>query len=291
MATRAAYAEKLVFTESEDGLPLEGAVIAPANSEPANIAVVWIHGGASNFYQRHYISIGRELAGRGFPFIPGNTRGHDGFALLWRGDEVVAGGGSFERFDESPHDVAPWIDVAMGLGARGVVLAGHSLGASKAVYYQAVQQDARVLGLIAASPVVQWPSNPERVALAEQMVQEGRGEELLPRAEGTPKWNIVSAQMVATRDQVIRHVFDSDVKEPDVAQILCPLLVLYGADEEDFDADWLETIRTNARSASRVDIQMIDGAGHEFSGQEGRVARLIQSWIESRVTDGSQLRT
>src|SRR5579872_7175313 len=93
-----AYKESLVFTESGDGLPLEGAVIAPAAPGGADLAIVWIHGGASKFYERHYVAVGRELAARGYTFVTGNNRGHDAFTLLLRGDEVVLGGASFERF-------------------------------------------------------------------------------------------------------------------------------------------------------------------------------------------------
>jgi alpha-beta hydrolase superfamily lysophospholipase len=271
--------DKLVFTKSRDGLPLEGAVIAPEGSQGADLAVVWIHGGASKFYERHYVTIGRELAIRGYPFLTGNTRGHDAFTLLWRGDEVIPAGGSFERFDEAPRDIAAWVDFAMTLGVRGVVLAGHSLGASKVVYYQAQQEDPRVQGLVAASPAVGWQSHPERVALAERMVDEGHGEDLLPHLEGSPRWNIVSAQMVLTREQIIRHAFDSDSRAPFIGDVKCPLLVLYGADE-DVDEEWLETLRRNARSTTRVDIQMVDGAQHEYAGREHRVAQIMDAWME-----------
>lgn len=280
--THRGHQETLVFAESRDGFPLAGAIIAPAGTTQTDLAVVWIHGGASKFYERHYIRIGRALAARGHPFVAGNTRGHDGFTLLWRGDEVIPAGGSFERFEESGHDLTAWIDVTMELDVRGVILAGHSLGASKVVYYQAYHEDPRVLGLIAASPLVGWQSNPERVALAEQMVREGLGQALLPHLKGSPPWNIVSAQMVLSRDRVIRHTFDSDTRTPDIAHIRCPLLVLYGADEA-VDPDWLETLRVNARSASRIDIQLVEGAGHEYAGQEERVASLIAEWMENGV--------
>jgi pimeloyl-ACP methyl ester carboxylesterase len=285
-----AHTETLVFTESSDGLPLEGILMRPTAMASSAVAVVWIHGGAAKFCEQHYIGIGRELAARGYPFISGNTRGHDGFTLLWRGDEVIAGGSSFERFDESPRDLSAWIDRAMDLGVRGVVLAGHSLGASKVVYYQARHNDPRVLGLIAASPIVGWQSNPERVSLAEQMVREGRGEDLLPHLEGSPRWNIVSAQMVLTRDQVIRHTFDSDERSPDIAQVDGPLLVLYGT-EEMVDPGWLETLRANTRSSVHTDIQLVEGAGHEYAGQERQVAALIAAWITSRIFHHEPTRT
>ncbi len=275
------YRERLVFTETSDALPLEGLVIAPAQSS-SNLAIVWIHGGAAKFYDRQYVEIGRGLASRDYTFVAGNTRGHDGFTLLWRSDGIMLGGGAFERFDEAPRDIAAWVDLAMEFGVRGVVLVGHSLGASKVVHYQAAQQDTRVLGLIAASPVPGWPSNPQRALLAEQMVRKGRGEELLPHLEGTPPWNIVSAQTVHSREEVIRHTFDSDARSPDIAQVRCPLLILYG-EEEMVDPAWLETLRANAQSAASVDTEVVERTGHEYAGQEGQVTAVIADWIGIRV--------
>lgn len=285
-AMQKSYRETLVFTESTDGVPLEGALIAPEDGMSRDLAIVWIHGGASKFYERHYVHIGRELASRGYAFLTGNTRGHDAFTLLWRGGEAVPAGGSFERFDEAPRDITAWVNFAMTLGVRGVVLAGHSIGASKVAYYQGGQRDSRVKGLVAASPIVGWQAHPERVALAEQMVADGLGEDLLPHLEGTPRWNIVSAQMVLTRDQIIRHAFDSESEEPSIARVLCPILVLYGAGEE-VGSDWLEKLRENSRSTSHIDFQIVEGAQHEYAGQERDVAELITGWMEQRLTESS----
>jgi hypothetical protein len=82
--------ERLVFTESTDGLPLEGAVLSPDRAE-RDVAIVWIHGSASKFCERHYIAPGRKFAALGYVFLTGNTRGHDGFSIFWRGDDVVPG--------------------------------------------------------------------------------------------------------------------------------------------------------------------------------------------------------
>jgi pimeloyl-ACP methyl ester carboxylesterase len=271
------YVERLGFTESSDGLPLEGAVMSPDGAQN-DLAIVWIHGGASKFCERHYIALGRRLATRGYLFLTGNTRGHDGFSIFWRSDEVVLGGSSFERFEECPRDISAWIDFALQVPCEGVILAGHSLGASKVAYYQASKQDERVRALVAVSPPAGWQSNTERVALADRMVSEGRGEDLMPELEGAPKWNIVSAQMIASREAVLRHAFDSDSKIPYIGRLRCPLLITYGSDEE-VEASWLDTVRNNA--GARVDTGIVQGAGHDYAGQEAELADLLVGWIGS----------
>lgn len=274
------YEEQLLFTRATDDVPLEGALISPAGHRSKDLGVVWIHGGASKFYEPHYVAIGREMARRGYSFLTGNTRGHDGFTLLWRGDQPTPSGGSFERFDESPRDLSAWLDVASASGLQGVVLAGHSMGAAKVVYYQALKQDSRVHGLVAVSPPIPWPPLPDRISLAKGMVEEGRGQELLPHLEGTPPWNIVSAQLVLTREEVARHAFDSDSQTPWVAQIQCPLLVLYGG-AEGVEPNWLETIRANAAPAGPIDMRIVEGADHEYGGHEKAVAEVLAEWINT----------
>src|SRR5436190_17781850 len=178
------HREEIVYVTTEDGITLAGVAMRPSREPaPGSVAVVWVHGLTGTFYGRAGIRIGRDLAGRGIPFVAGNNRGHDFGFVLGPGPDGQArlGGGGWELFSESPADVAAWVECAAGLGVRGVLLAGHSLGALKVGYYQALRQDPRVLGVAACSP----PGGANRlepalVAEAERMVAEGRGRDLLP---------------------------------------------------------------------------------------------------------------
>ena len=71
------YSEELVFTNSEDDLLLEGAVIRPAAGAAKNTAVIWVHGLTGRFYGPMIVRVGRVLAGLGYAFVTGNNRGHD----------------------------------------------------------------------------------------------------------------------------------------------------------------------------------------------------------------------
>src|SRR3954466_14660712 len=170
------YSEEIVYTNTPDGLVLEGVVIRPTTAAPRPIPVIWIHGLTGRFYAPTEILISRDLAAEGYPFVSGNNRGHDFGARIRRtdGESVLAGGG-WERFDESPHDVDAWISCAASLGFERVVVIGHSLGALKAAYYQALRQDRRVAGLVAASAALPAARpDPALVKLAERMEAEGR---------------------------------------------------------------------------------------------------------------------
>jgi len=58
------HTEELVYVNAEDGLPLEGALIQPADPEPHPVAIVFVHGLTSKFYSRSMITLGRHLAER-----------------------------------------------------------------------------------------------------------------------------------------------------------------------------------------------------------------------------------
>ncbi len=286
------YTDELVYTESEDGIILAGLVIRPGTQAAKTVAVVWIPGFSINFYHPSFIAIGRELAGLGNAFIIGNNRGHDIGANLWKKQEDADGmsrtyGGAFwERFEESPRDVAAWIDFAMNLGFQGVALVGHSFGAKKVVYYQAGSQDPRILGLVVASTPIAPPEvDPELVTLAERLVAEGRGEELLP-------WETfesfftgpLSAQTYLSR---VPDVFGVNTPHAEIAKIRCPLLLCCGTNESDDPALSLETVqahemvRRKAVAASRVDIALFEGANHGYDNHEREVAEAMALWIDT----------
>jgi pimeloyl-ACP methyl ester carboxylesterase len=279
------YTEELAYVERQDGLGLEGAVIHPIGIETKPVAIMWIHGNTSRFYDLPYIEIGREMAALGYTFITSNTHGHDIVSPMWgREGELTPGGACWERFDETPMDLAPWIDLAIEGGAKGVVLVGHSFGANKVVYYQAAQQDPRVLGVACASGDVKWKADPDRLALAEQMEAEGHTGEVLPYLEAA--WYQMSARTFLSRARIAQHIFSSDTQTPYIAHVHCPVLAFYGTNEEWCGtADDLEMIRRNATNAQSVDTHLIEGADHVYWGQAANTARLIAEWVEGLVVE------
>src|SRR5262249_9097688 len=131
----------LVHTETEDGLQLYGSLTQPA-SERTKLVAILIHGFGANFYFDPYLKLAEALAGRGQSLLIGNARGHDFGTLLQPSTRAAyLGGAAWERLEESPYDIAAWIDFAERSGFAGVALAGHSVGAVKVTAYQAGKQD------------------------------------------------------------------------------------------------------------------------------------------------------
>jgi pimeloyl-ACP methyl ester carboxylesterase len=278
------HREKLVYTESEDGYLLEGAVFTPADGGRGKLPVVWMHGFTGRFYEQHTVAIGRRLAARGHVFVTGNSRGHHLGANVvnLRGGEHMHGGAWWEQFDEAPLDYAGWIGFTAGLGFAKVVLVGHSLGAMKAVYYMGTRGDDRVAGLVSASGPLRiherMRESPERLRLAEGMVAEGRGRELLPN-DGVSLPG--SAQTLAARARVGMDVYGLDAADAPVSKVRCPILFVLGSEEPGIAVEGdLPTLRANAGAASRVDTLYLPGANHVYTGHERGVADGIADWVE-----------
>jgi pimeloyl-ACP methyl ester carboxylesterase len=282
------YIEELVHIEATDGVELAGAIIRPTTAAVQPLPIVWIHGFTGRFYEPHALAIGRRLAERGYVFVTGNNRGSDyGTMLHVRArQEERLGGAAWEKLDESPRDVAAWIDYTVRLGFPGVALVGHSLGGMKSTYYMATEQDPRVKGLVNASGPVWRFIGPakaavERQAQAERLVEEGRGRELLlPFAADVS--STVSAQMVAGGAYFREVLFGQNGRPPAVALLRCPVFAFIGSEESWLgvpdDLDWF---KATAVAAPRCETQYFEGADHLYTGHEREVADAIGDWVAS----------
>jgi pimeloyl-ACP methyl ester carboxylesterase len=214
------------------------------------------------------------------PFVSGNNRGHDfGSPLGWVGNEAIRGGVGWEDFEQSPMDVASWVDFMAGLDVQGVALIGHSFGAPKVTYYQAQRQDARVLGLGIASTSLRQRVDPTVVSLAERMAAEGRGDEPLPWGSHP---SIIGFPTFSARTYLIRaripDLYGLDSADPLLARVRCPIFACYGSDDIGGAAE-LEIIRRNATSAARVETVIFEGANHGYETREPAVAAALGRWV------------
>jgi pimeloyl-ACP methyl ester carboxylesterase len=276
------FTEKVVSTQSRDGFTLEGLVITPTAS--ASRSLLWIHGVYGAFYAPPGLEVCRSLARLGVTCVLGNTRGHNVGAWIRNADgRVVLAGGAWESFADAPHDIAGWITFALD-AYRGVVLAGHSLGARKVTMYLAQEQDARVSGLVIASPSARVGSIDEpSEQLAKLLIAQGTPDELLPIE---PAW-AASASNYLGRFAAgsVNEAFaaNRDAK-PLLAAVRAPVLALLGGDErasEEEARTELESLSVRGSSTARVTSEVVGGANHLYIGREPEVAERIAAWMRS----------
>jgi pimeloyl-ACP methyl ester carboxylesterase len=278
--------EQIVFARTADGITLEGAFIEPVGMEEAREPLLWLHGQHLAFSEPEYVALARVMAAMGRPVLLANTRGK-GFGSWHRtASSVRLGGSGWELFQESLGDIAAWIDALHERReGRRIVLAGHGYGGTKAVYYCAQRRDPRVLALIAASTgsLVRDTLDPKALELAERMVADGKGNDLLPF--GTLRGSMqatVSARAYVNRVQVNRDLHGSAEVPPALARVTCPIFAFFGALEQTSQRDvssFLETIVRNATASPLVERALIPGASYFFNGAEAAVAEHVERFL------------
>lgn len=280
----AGRSEEIVWIRTDDGIRHDGVVIRPTGP-PTGTAVVWMHGFTGHFSEPHQITIGRYLAERGHLFVSGNNRGHHhGASLGQREGTPLMGGAWWELVSESWLDVKAWLDFAETLRPARLVLAGHSYGALKVTWYQGERQDPRLAGLISASGPVRPPGRRpelgEPLALAQRMVAEGRGLDLLPFGSTGRPGGTLSAQTLVDREKSLVDVYGVESGDSPLSKVRCPFLAILGTNEPQIGspAD-LDMLKRNARSSSRADTALIEGADHVYTGREEAVAQAIYEWL------------
>ncbi|MCC6173960.1 MAG: alpha/beta fold hydrolase [Chloroflexi bacterium] len=280
----AGWTEEIIWIATDDGVEHDGVVIRPTG-QPTGTAIVWMHGFTGHFSEPHQIRIGRYLAERGYLFVSGDNRGrHYGVSIGQPGGEFRLGGGWWELVSDAWLDIKAWLDFAAATFApRRLVLGGHSYGAVKVTWYQGERQDPRLVGLISASGPVRAPSQRpelrEPLALAQRMVAEGRGLELLPFGS-TGRPGTLSAQTVVDRAASLPDVYGMESADSPLSKVRCPFLAILGTSEPQIGAPTdLETLKRNARSSVRADTALIEGADHWYHDRETMVARAIEEWL------------
>ena len=145
---------ELVSLLNDDGLRLDGAFYPPTESAdragPVD-AVLLIHGSRGNFYDGATKSMAEDLSTQGYACLPLNTNAHD--TAWYNPGSREFKGNAFEVLADTCIDLRAGIDHLTERGYRSIGLLGHSMGAVRAAYYAATEDDGRVTAVVPVSPV------------------------------------------------------------------------------------------------------------------------------------------
>ncbi len=169
------------------GVVLNGVLFRPQRERMADtvmIAVTGIHG---NFYSNpFYYNIGDTLNAGGIDFIYAQT--NDAFGQIKTinvntGKEEIIGSWN-ERFSYTDEDIDAYLSFAEEEGYQHIILAGHSLGANKVIYYLSRHHDPRVEHFFLLSPanltyMMSGVTDREKQIIRAQ-VEHGDGDKMLP---------------------------------------------------------------------------------------------------------------
>lgn len=279
-----------------DGLELQGLFCTP-QSGPARTALVHVHGLAGNFYENRFIDfVAHDLTVRGHNFLTINNRGHDYVSDFLRktdGDlTYVQIGGAHEIFEESSLDLQAWVAFLEDQGCKDIALQGHSLGATKVVFYQYQVKNDNIRAIILASPpdlmglqkVAHGDRYEDLVRAARDLITSGRGADFMP-PEALESYLIDARTYLSLFGPESKAgIFDFYAPDgfEELGSISVPILALFGTVDEAVMGDvneCLRLIQVNAKSSPRCETAVIEGAPHNYLGHEEVVAKTVGDWL------------
>lgn len=254
------------------------------------IAITGIHG---NFYSNpFYVNIGNTLSKAGIDFIYAQTA--DAFGELPTlnvntGKEEIIGSWN-EDFHNTDEDIEAYLNYAYEKGYRNVILAGHSLGANKVIYYLARHHDARIKHFIFLSPanlehLTSVVTDEQKQAILDQR-NRGQGEQKMPFE--------LLGWIPGTANTDYQWVFDNILNnvhvepEKDFSQVAAieqsGALVIGTYDRFTYGdpAGFLQNINNHMQTAKQNKLIYIEKTGHTYQQKEQQLAnkllKVLQSW-------------
>ena len=260
-----------------------------AEADTVMIAVTGIHG---NFYSNpFYYNIGETLNAAGIDFIYAQTNDAfnriETFNAKTHQPEII---GSFnERFAYTDEDIDAYLDFAANEGYAKIILAGHSLGANKVIYYLSRHHDTkRVSRFLLLSPAnIEWLLNDvteRKKYIVREMCESGRGGDMLPfQLMG---W--VPCIAYTAYDWIFSGLLDNVHVESDkdfsqISQITHKGGLLIGTYDRftyGNPAGFLTNINNHMQTAKDNELIFIEGTGHTYQRKEQETAERILDFIK-----------
>ena len=272
------YQTQIHTFKTADNERLHGALLTPPDGA-SDLGLIFVHGVAMNFYLPPLFSFGQELAQRGYHSFVINTRGHDW--IVRAGNLQKFGGSAYENLVDCVADLDAAIAFLKQLGYQRFILIGHSLGAIKSIIYQGTQRRSDIASIVSCSAPKQFyserverqPKFRELIATAEQMVEDGKSEELMMVPVG------VNPGLFTARTHLDKYgKDDGNDCRPHAKNVGCPVLAIAGGAEPPFFHDYAKEIVAAAGGQSKY--QLVDGANHFYNRHITEMVEVIGQWLE-----------
>ena len=222
----------------------------------------------------------------GIGYFKFNTRGHD---VAFRAGNTMIGAG-FERFEDCVHDIRAMIRFARSLGFSDIILAGHSTGANKALYYCYKTKDKSVkklilLGAISDIVAMQKKMGMKKFVKACTIANRLRKN---PHALMPPQYGLFSARRfwslchTGEKEDTFPY-YDSKRKWKALESVRIPIAVIIGSRDQYLDrtpSDYLAAFKRHTLLTKDFHGIIIKGANHGFHKKEKQTAEQIVAWIQ-----------
>ena len=280
----------IVETETNDGLVLHGLLIEAQNSESV---FLFIHGTASNFYENYFINVlSDELNKSNISVLSTNNRGNEVLKAY------PSGGASVEKFEDCVRDIDAWVKFAINKGFKNIILAGHSLGSEKVVYYlNKGKYKARINSVVLLGFADSFGTQLKYTNGKTAMMQEARM--LVKKNKGNvfieSDWNSHAGVLPKTASSYIN--FFSEGSELSKAlplrngkslemynKITVPILAVIGDIEKGKGHEYTvipikDSIKLLEKENSNAECRQIRNCNHDFEEKENELAKIIVKFL------------
>ena len=275
------------------GAVLNGVLFRPERERTADTVMIAITGIHGNFYSNpFYYNVGDTLNAGGIDFIYAQT--NDAFSQIrtvnihTEKEELI--GSWNERFAYTDEDIEAYLSFAEDEGYRHIILAGHSLGANKVIYYLSRHHDPRIEHFFLLSPanlthMMSGVTERERQQISDQVVR-GDGDKMLPfpfmgwvDCIANTAWDWQFSGLLNN----VHTARDGDFSQ--AAQIRHTGALLVGTYDNFTDGDpaeFLRNLNDHMPTAKENKLIFIEKTGHTYQMKHRELAddilRQLQDW-------------
>lgn len=275
------------------GPVLNGVLFRKEEARTADTVMIAITGIHGNFYSNpFYYNIGNTLSDNNIDFIYAQT--NDAFGEIEAvnvktGKKEVIGSWN-ERFTYTDDDIEAYLSWVYEQGYEHVILAGHSLGANKVIYYLSRHHDPRIEHFFLLSPanltyMMSGVTSREKMMIKDQVAL-GDGGKMLP----FPFMGWVECIANTAYDWqfsgLLNNVHTSkDGDFSQASQITHTGALLVGTYDNFTDGDpseFLRNLNNHMPTAAENSLIFIERTGHTYQGKNQEVAddilHQLQEW-------------
>ncbi len=284
----------LIRVNTPRGLELKGAMFGDSSMETV---VIIMSGICSNVFQNDLLAATGELLSRnGIACIIGHAM--DAFSCVAYTDFSIGKqkitGVFNDDFSFVYEDVEVYVKYAHKLGFKKIILAGHSLGSNKIINYLGNTDENLVDYYIVSAPVdlAHWfkvmPNISSCLEKAEEFVEQGRGDEILPYLFGgfSPMTAKTALEFYNAFNLKNCPVISHDGETNSLANIMIKGSFVIGEKDSLTENDakgFMEKINSYCKNPQGNEVIVIPNASHIFYGKHEEYANVIFNIIKRRV--------
>ena len=286
---------ELVSLLNDDGLRLDGAFYPPTESAdragPVD-AVLLIHGSRGNFYDGATKSMAEDLSTQGYACLPLNTNAHD--TAWYNPGSREFKGNAFEVLADTCIDLRAGIDHLTERGYRSIGLLGHSMGAVRAAYYAATEDDGRVTAVVPVSPVrlsysyfmesedaEEFAAN---IEIARRLIARGEPEGVFRVGHPIP-------QLFSATSFLDKHGPEEKYNLINHAHgIRVPMLTLNGSLETHSRLrDMAQDLAAAAVNSPKAETLMVEGGEHSLVNRTTEASDAVLKWLAALTPERARV--